>query len=249
MLQLLPHVSEEDLLCDTMVALQLLQRQFPHSDKYRGTPLMLRSQVYCLIKDRTAADRQLDGLRQRNVLRVFRVNCGPGDAALMPTADYVALTVGISEEHPPQSAQRAALRAFAARVLPACTGETVQRERLMELLEGAGCSGSGEEGLSALLQAGLVCREPGGDDALVFALPSIGPVIAAVNNGRKELVRALQRRKPPEMLEAELEKRFPLRSSCLNARFHIRHLLGSGVLQQRELPKGPSLLLARSAGA
>ena len=52
-----------DLPGDALAALHLLRAQFPPLPGRPVAPLVLRSQVYSIVRDRTAADRELDELR------------------------------------------------------------------------------------------------------------------------------------------------------------------------------------------
>jgi len=58
--------DEEDLSdipSDTLAAVLLLRSQFPYGWSRDVPPLVLRSQIYSIVKDRTIVDRQLDELR------------------------------------------------------------------------------------------------------------------------------------------------------------------------------------------
>ena len=48
---------------DTLAAVLLLKAQFPKLQGREVAPLVLRSQIYSIVKDRTIVDRQLDELR------------------------------------------------------------------------------------------------------------------------------------------------------------------------------------------
>ena len=51
-------------LSDTMAALRLLHAQFPPASRAAGLPsIMLKSQLYTIVRDRTIVDRELDDLR------------------------------------------------------------------------------------------------------------------------------------------------------------------------------------------
>ncbi|XP_057484205.1 uncharacterized protein LOC130770687 isoform X4 [Actinidia eriantha] len=81
---------EESLtFSDTLVALQIMRAQFPHLHKVSIQPFILRSQLYSSIKDRTQADRELELLRRDTVLRIFKLNTGQDDHAIMFMDDYL----------------------------------------------------------------------------------------------------------------------------------------------------------------
>ncbi|KAJ0792461.1 putative non-specific serine/threonine protein kinase [Helianthus annuus] len=73
-------VEDNLIFSDTMVALQMMRAQFPRIDK---------SQLYSSVKDRTQVDRELESLRREKVLRVFKLNTGQDDHALMFMEDYL----------------------------------------------------------------------------------------------------------------------------------------------------------------
>ena len=56
-------LSMTDLPGDALAALHLLRAQFPPLSGRPVAPLVLRSQVYSIVRDRTAVDRELDELR------------------------------------------------------------------------------------------------------------------------------------------------------------------------------------------
>lgn len=84
-------LSLEDNLTfsDTLVALRIMRAQFPHLDKVSIQPFILRSQLYSSVKDRTQVDRELESLRRERVLRVFKLNTGQDDHAIMFVDDYL----------------------------------------------------------------------------------------------------------------------------------------------------------------
>lgn len=62
----LPENADDDfegLPNDTLAAVLLLRSHFPTVWSKDTAPLVLRSQVYSIVKDRTIVDRQLDELR------------------------------------------------------------------------------------------------------------------------------------------------------------------------------------------
>eukprot|EP00898_Chlorokybus_atmophyticus_P009177 jgi/Chlat1/9260/Chrsp99S08487 len=77
-----------------------------------------------------------------------------------------------------------------------------------------------------------------------FAIPSVGPVLKSILKGRQELTGMLARRRYREMLQTDIEKK-KLRYSVLGARFHMRDMMGSGVLLATPTTVGPLMRLAR----
>lgn len=97
---------EENLtFSDTLVALRIMRAQFPHIDKVSIRPFILQSQLYSSVNDRTQVDRELESLRRERLLRVFKLNTGQDDHAIMFLDDYLnqcsLLSVGgkVKDEH------------------------------------------------------------------------------------------------------------------------------------------------------
>lgn len=65
-------LDADDVPDDAMVALELLRAQFPQSDVVGVRPVILVSQLYSLVKDRTTVDRQLDKAMRLQEIRLFR---------------------------------------------------------------------------------------------------------------------------------------------------------------------------------
>ncbi|XP_050251710.1 uncharacterized protein LOC126698486 isoform X9 [Quercus robur] len=84
-------LSLEDNLSftDTLVALRMMRAQFPRIDKVSIQPFILRSQLYSSVKDRTQVDRELESLRREKVVRIFKLNTGQDDHAIMFLDDYL----------------------------------------------------------------------------------------------------------------------------------------------------------------
>ncbi|KAL1367590.1 uncharacterized protein LOC107473711 isoform X2 [Arachis duranensis] len=81
---------QDDLtFSDTLVALQIMRAQFPDIDKVSVQPFILKSQLYSSVKDRTQVDRELESLRRDKVLRIFKLNTGQDDHAIMFLDDYI----------------------------------------------------------------------------------------------------------------------------------------------------------------
>jgi serine/threonine-protein kinase 19 len=110
-------------------------------------PFATRSQLYSVLADRTAVDRQLEELRRANAVRLLQLPASRDEQAVMLTADYCAALRQCQEAELPQGggAEAGAAAAgqsssvfgwFATRVLPACTEVMVTHAELVQLLAG-----------------------------------------------------------------------------------------------------------------
>ena len=77
-----------DVPDDAVVALDLLRDQFPPTAG--PLPVAWVSQIYSLVKDRTAVDRQLDAAMRRQQLRLFRLVGHATDELAVHMEDYAA---------------------------------------------------------------------------------------------------------------------------------------------------------------
>ncbi|PIN15699.1 Non-specific serine/threonine protein kinase [Handroanthus impetiginosus] len=209
---------EENLtFSDTLMALRMMRAQFPLIDKVSVQPFILRSQLYSSIKDRTQVDRELESLRRDGVLRIFKLNTGQDDHAIMFMDDYmnqIERVVRRMEEK--KQKDLTVFEWFKLHVLQSKLDTSIGHEELCSLLSLGGKVK--EEHISQLINAGLL--------------------------GRKELLSFLNRRKYKEMMLAPLEKK-RLRLSPLDMRFHLRDLIGSGHLKTIQTPSGLIVRVAK----
>lgn len=75
----------------------------------------------------------------------------------------------------------------------------------------------------------------------------LGKVIAAISQGRKDVMGALKRTRYKEMRRSALEAKNPAKKTRLPLGFHIRDLLGLGMIRELDTPSGMFLRLAPDA--
>ncbi|XP_011628100.1 serine/threonine-protein kinase 19 homolog isoform X3 [Amborella trichopoda] len=195
---------------DTLIALRIMHAQFPKMEKVSVQPFVLRSQVYSSVNDRTQVDRELESLRKDNVIRLFKLNTGQDDHAIMFIEDYLNQVESAMKRIKAKGQDDIdVFEWFRSHVLPSKLDASIEHEELCLLLSHGG--NVKDDHISLLINAGLL--------------------------GRKELISLLNRRKYKEMLLALLEKK-RLRLSPLDIRFHLRDLIGSGYLKTVHTPAG-----------
>ncbi|XP_014513450.1 uncharacterized protein LOC106771915 isoform X8 [Vigna radiata var. radiata] len=202
---------EDDLtFTDTSVALRIMRAQFPHIQKGSVEPFILKSQLYSSVKDRTQVDRELESLRRDKVLRLFKLNTGQDDHAVMFLDDYLNQI---------------------DRVVKRMEGKKVEEYEVFGWLKTHVLDSKLETGIEHQELCSLLSLGGKVKDSHISVLINAGVL------GRKEIISLLSRRRYKEMMLSSLEKK-RLRTSPLDVRFHLRDLIGSGHLRTDQAPTG-----------
>ncbi|CAK9309890.1 unnamed protein product [Citrullus colocynthis] len=238
-------ISLEDCLTfnDTLAALRMMRAQFPNTDKVSIQPFILQSQLYSSLKDRTEVDRELECLKREKVVRVFKLNTGQDDHAIMFLDDYLKQIDHVTSRFEERMQRGMEIfQRFKMHVLDCKLEPSIGHQELGTLLSLGGKVK--DEDISLLINAGLLNRQLIDPNVYWFAIPSIGSVLKGLSQGRKELISLLKRTKYKEMMMTSLQKK-RLRFSSLDMRFHIRDLIGSGYLRTVQSPTGLLVQLSK----
>ncbi|XP_037480661.1 serine/threonine-protein kinase 19 homolog isoform X2 [Triticum dicoccoides] len=205
---------EDNLIfSDTLIALQLMRTQFPKLEK---------------------------SLKKDRVLRVFKLNTGQDDHAIMFMDDYLKqMESAVRRSTGKNKDGSEVFDWFEKYVLRSKLDVSIDHLELCSLLSHGG--DARDKHITLLMNAGLLTRQLIDPNMFWFSIPSIGPILKGLSQGRKEVLSLLNRRKYKEMLLSSLEKT-RLRLSPLDVRFHLRDLIGSGHIKTVQTPTG---LLAR----
>ncbi|XP_075508093.1 uncharacterized protein LOC142544961 isoform X4 [Primulina tabacum] len=225
--------SEEDFsFNDTLVALQMMRAQFSAIEK-----------LYSSIVDRTQVDRDLESLRRDRVLRVFKLNTGQDDHAIMFMDDYVKQIEGVMRRLEEKKKNDVTVfEWFKMHVIQSKLDTSIEHEELCSLLSLGGVVK--EDHITQLINTGLLVCQLIDRNMYWFSIPNIGSVLKGLSQGRKELLSLLNRKRYKEMLLATLEKK-RLQLSPLDIRFHLRDLIGSGHLKTVQTPSGLVVRVAK----
>ncbi|OMP03058.1 Serine-threonine protein kinase 19 [Corchorus capsularis] len=221
---------------DTLMALRIMRAQFPQIDKVSIQPFILQSQLYSSVKDRTQVDRELESLKREKVVRIFKLNTGQDDHGIMFLDDYlkqIEHVVKRMEER--KQGDFEVFKWFREHVIESKLESSIEHQELCSLLSLGGRVR--DQHISLLINAGLLTRQLIDPSMYWFAIPNIGSILKGLSQGRKEVLSLLNRRRYKEMMLAPLEK-MRLRFSPLDMRFHLRDLIGSGLLKTAHTPTG-----------
>ncbi|KAL4337079.1 serine/threonine-protein kinase 19 isoform X1 [Arachis ipaensis] len=228
---------QDDLtFSDTLVALQIMRAQFPDIDKVSVQPFILKSQLYSSVKDRTQVDRELESLRRDKVLRIFKLNTGQDDYAIMFLDDYIKQIDQVFKRmEGKKEMEYEVFGWFKNYVLDLKLETGIEHQELCSLLSLGGKVKDSH--ITLLINAGVIIRQLIDPNMYWFAIPNVGTLLKGLAQGRNELISLLSRRRYKEMMLATLEKK-RLRMSPLDMRFHLRDLIGSGHLRTDHTPTG-----------
>ncbi|KAL6968189.1 non-specific serine,threonine protein kinase [Sarracenia purpurea var. burkii] len=174
---------EESLtFSDTLVALRIMRAQFPHLDKVSIQPFVLRSQLYSCIKDRTQVDRELELLRRERVLRIFKLNTGQDDHAIMFMDDYLNQVKSVvTRMEAKKQDDLVVLDWFKTYVIHSKLETSIGHEELCSLLSSGG--NVKDQHISVLINAGLLTRQLIDPNMYWFAIPRIGSLLKGLSQG------------------------------------------------------------------
>ncbi|KAI9118981.1 hypothetical protein K1719_009656 [Acacia pycnantha] len=232
----IPSLENDLTFSDTIVAVRIMRAQFPHIEKLSVQPFILRSQLYSSVKDRTQVDRDLECLKRDKVLRIFKLNTGQDDHAIMFLDDYLnQIDHVVKKMDNKKQGEHQVFGWFKTHVLNSKLEPSIEHQELCSLLSLGGKTKDSD--ISLLINAGILTRQLIDPNMYWFAIPSVGSLLKALAQGRKEIMSFLNRRKYKEMMLSSLEKK-RLRMSPLDMRFHLRDLIGSGQLETNLTPTG-----------
>jgi len=206
---------------DVEVALSVLRREF--HPVVGAPPLILVSQLQSLVTDSSAVDRELDELRCRGVIRLLELSIGPDDQGFVELITQAATRAEDTDDE-------AALLAFKA-CLPRHRGPGISPKELCEEVP---------QGPRALISAGILVLRPEG--GYRFTAPWGGTLMQWCAAGRAEMLSLVRRKRFKQLPKAELEG-YKMRRSKLGTLFHMRDLIGKGLLRSVHSPGGEILRL------
>ncbi|CAD7700987.1 unnamed protein product [Ostreobium quekettii] len=246
--------GDADVPCDTLAAILLLKSQFPKFASAHVHPVVLKSQLYSIVTDRTIVDRELDSLRHSHKIRWLRLPFGTDEYAVVVMEDYHEEINDAKRRHCSTAENEHAGRVFDCfkeQILSSVVDVKVSHADLLNLLQCWSDSTPDqpveEEQISALLGAGLLTRMTTARlQGYHFAVPSAGHVVASITKGRRELIGLFKKRRNSEIAEKELfSGKYKLKQSKLGVRFHTRDLVGKGILHQIRSTVGTVYRLAK----
>ncbi|XP_020693621.1 uncharacterized protein LOC110107649 [Dendrobium catenatum] len=171
---------------DTLIALRMMRAQFPKIEKVAQQPFILQSQLYSSIKDRTQVDRDLESLKKEKILRLFKLNTGQDDHAIMFFEDYInQMDIAVKKLGARSTHGIEVFEWFKNHVIECKLDVSIDHQELLILLSAGG--EVQDEDITLLINAGLLTRQMIDPNMYWFAIPYIGSVLKGLSQNFDEM--------------------------------------------------------------
>uniref|UniRef100_A0A8C9KLR4 Serine/threonine kinase 19 n=1 Tax=Panthera tigris altaica TaxID=74533 RepID=A0A8C9KLR4_PANTA len=196
-------------------------------------PIALRSQVYSLVPDRTAADRQQKELQEQGEIRIIQLGFDLDAHGIIFTEDYrTRVRVLKACDGRPYAG---AVQKFLASVLPACGDLSFQQDQMTQTF------GFRDPEITQLVNAGVLTVRDAGSWWL--AVPGAGRFIKYFVKGRQAVLGMVRKAKYRELLLSELLGRRAPAAVRLGLTYHVHDLIGAQLVDCVSTTSGTLLRL------
>ncbi|XP_023227832.1 serine/threonine-protein kinase 19-like [Centruroides sculpturatus] len=223
-------VDDKDDFSNVKECLQMLKSLFP-IEKFDNKlpPIIMKHQIYTLMKNRTEVDKELDSLLNEGEIRIFKLGRNNDEFAIVFMKDY--------EDHLNRLCKNNEIIVrFLNKVIKEYPDISYSRKTLIKY-------GFKEEDISELVQTGvLIIRDAG---CWWLDIPGSGEFIKSHTSGRKAILRSIQQTKYKEILQSELEQRKLTKAAKLGMEYHIYDIIGADMVKCIDTTSGKLLRLER----
>nr|XP_010959772.1 PREDICTED: serine/threonine-protein kinase 19 isoform X2 [Camelus bactrianus] len=194
-------------------------------------PIVLRSQVYSLVPDRTVADLQLKALQEQGEIRIIQLGFDLDAQGIIFTEDYRTRVLKACDGRP----YAGAVQKFLASVLPACSDLSFQQDQMTQTF------GFRDPEITQLVNAGVLTVRDAGSWWL--AVPGAGRFIKYFVKGRQAVLGMVRKAKYRELLLSELLGRRVPAAVRLGLAYHVHDLIGAQLVDCVSTTSGTLLRL------
>ncbi|XP_076336658.1 winged helix repair factor 1-like [Tachypleus tridentatus] len=207
------QVYSADIPNDTEASLFYLKSVFPvESFEGRLPPIIFKHQIYSIVKNKTLVDKQVNELRAKNKIRLFKLGADETETAIVFLDDFKKHVLSHSDGSQ-------LIENFLMQVVASCPDISYNKNWLQEELKFQ------KEDISKLMYLGLLnVRDIG---SWWLAIPRAGEFMKAFLQGRKAVLQILRRSKYKEIFQTELENRNLPKKAKLGMKYHIFDIIGA----------------------
>ncbi|GIX99406.1 hypothetical protein CEXT_197871 [Caerostris extrusa] len=222
--------SIDALPSDTKSALSYIASSFP-TEKFTNKfpPIVLRHQIYAFVKCRTDVDKELNELKNKGELILFRIGERNNQLAIIYTNDYTEYIDRSCRKSP-------VIENFLKKVLAVCPN--IKYSNTVLRTDYGFC----EEDIAELIQQGVLIL---GQDVGWYwlSIPRVGEFMKTFLYGRRAILQHVRRTKYKEILLNELQQRKLPKKALLGVSYHIYDIIGSDAVNKIDTSSGVMLRL------
>jgi serine/threonine-protein kinase 19 len=236
---------------DTETAVQILYRDFPRDPKIKTPPILLRSQIYSMIKEKTVADKELSILQSQGKIRLFQIPATINEYYAVMVNDYENL-INYAKNEAETEKEKKLIDDFYNKVVKKHLDVLITKDKMIELMldfvpgnNPTKISPTKQEkqklDFSLLITLGFINNRDA--NTYWFGIPYFGSFWIECSKGRKEIIITIKRLQFKEILLETLEKR-RLKNSVLGVPFHLSDMTGLEIIQKVDTTSGPLIKFA-----
>ncbi|XP_078414943.1 winged helix repair factor 1-like isoform X2 [Cetorhinus maximus] len=205
---------------DTKSALIFLASLFPRKlfdDSL--PPIVLKHQLYSIVKDKTTVDRQLNELKDLGDVRIFQFGFDTDVFGIVFTEDYKSkVLAATATKETAVTVQR-----FLETVLNSCTDIGFNEDKMLKDFSFR------DQEITQLVNAGLLTVRDVGSWWL--AIPGAGRFVKYFVKGRKAVLGMIRKSKYNEVLQSDLETRKVTSTVKLGIQYHVHDIVGAELVK------------------
>lgn len=218
---------------DTEMYLIYFKNLFP-LDKFehRLPPMVLKHQLYSLNKNRTVVDKELNDLKNRSIIKMFKIGSEFDEYAIVFTEDYRCHVTRVMAE---VAVPKIVADRFVNTVVTRCNDVYVNQDTLIKEYNFK------DEDITQLLKASVLTVKAVGSWWL--AVPNTGMFMKSLLRGRKAILTMIKKSKYKEILKNDLEQRKLPKMCRLGLTYHLQDIIGADLIQSIQTTSGHLLRL------
>ncbi|XP_041364570.1 serine/threonine-protein kinase 19-like [Gigantopelta aegis] len=229
----LSSVDMNSMPNDTLAALLYMKKLFP-MEKFddRIPPIVLKHQLYSIVKNRTIVDKQINDLKESGEIKVIKLGAEPNELSIVFSRDYEVHVDSVMRD---VGVHKHIIEKFLSRVVKNCRDVCLDRETLMKDYRFK------DEEVTQLVRASvLTVRDVG---SWWLAIPNAGIFIKNFVRGRKAMLMMIKKSKYREVLQKDLEQRRWPKMAKLGVMYHIHDVIGADLVENIQTTSGKLLRL------
>ncbi|XP_071496385.1 inactive serine/threonine-protein kinase 19-like [Diadema antillarum] len=225
-------IKDHDLPSETKASLIYLKSLFNvHHFEERVPPIFLKHQLYSIIHCKTQVDKEVDELREKKEIKLFRFGKDVDEFCIVFVDDYCdhvrKIASGLSLSP--------VIERFLSEIIKKLNNITFTRQTLCDV------HGFKDQEIGQLVNAGLLTARDVGSWWL--SIPGAGVFMKNFSKGREAVLRAIRKSRYREILQKELEGRKLQAVKKLGMMYLIHDIIGAELVRTIKTTSGTLLRL------